>query len=331
MTKTTRKLVDLLDSQFKEPPSVRGIKRFLLPLAIILTFLAACSPSNPTPPGIVTDNLGRPVNIENIPQRIISLTPSNTEILFALGLGDKIIGVTDYCNYPPKAMDKEKVGGYSTPDIEKLIALQPDLILADIIHAKEVIPSLEKKGLTVFTLGPENLNGMLEDIKMVGEITGKEKEASELVTQMENRIEAITDKTQKLPTRPEVLYITWHDPLWTMGSETTTQELIEKAGGVNIFQGMITGYQMVDLEVVIARNPQVIITSTGHGDAKDLPLEWAKSEPRLGVTEARQNNRVYQIDADLVDRTGPRIVDALEWLAYFIHPEIFPEPEGPAT
>ncbi len=305
---------------------MRGIKWLWSLLAIILISLAACSPANPIPPGVIADDLGRTVNIEEIPQRIISLVPSNTETLFALGLEDKVIGVTDYCNYPPEALDKEKIGGFSTPDIEKIIALQPDLILAGSIHEKEIIPSLEGKGLTVFALAPENLNGILEDIKMVGKITGSEKEASELIAQMKNRIEVITDKTQKLQEKPGVFYITWHDPLWTIGSETTIQELIEKAGGVNIFQSTITGHKAVYLESVIACNPQVIIACTGHGQAKGLPFEWAKSEPRLRVTEARQNNRVYQIDADLVSRAGPRIVDALEWFAYFVHPEIFGKP-----
>ncbi len=302
-------------------------KCFLVLLSIILIFLAACTPAEPTPPGAVVDDLGRSVNIEKIPQRIVSLAPSNTEILFALGLGEKVVGVTECCNYPPEALDKEKVGGFSTPDIEKIIALQPDLILASSIHAKEVIPALEERGLTVFALAPENLDEVLKDIEVVGKITGKEEETSELVAQMENRIKAITDITRDLEERPRVFYITWHDPLWSVGSETHHQELIEKAGGVNIFQD-ITGYKTVNLETVIARDPEVIIACTGHGEAKGKPFEWAMEEPRLGVTEARKNNRIYQIDADLVSRTGPRIIEALEQFAHFIHPEIFDKVGG---
>ena len=266
--------------------------------------------------------MGRVVNIKEIPQRIISLSPSNTEILFALGLGEKVVGVTEYCNYPPEALDKEKVGGFSTPDIEKIIALQPDLILADDIHKDEAIPALEEKGLTVFALMPGNLDGVLADIQMVGKITGKEKEAFALITQMESRIEAITDKTENLQERPRVFYVTWHDPLKTSGSGTFIHELIEKAGGVNIFQD-VTDHKAVDIELVIARNPEVIIACTGHGEAGGKPFEWAKSEPRLQATEARMNNRIHEIDADIVGRTGPRIVEALEEFARFIHPEIF--------
>lgn len=289
--------------------------------------LAACSPSKLTSTGSVVDDLGRSVNIEKIPQRIVSLAPSNTEILFALGLREKVVGVTEHCNYPPEALDKEKIGGFSTPDIEKVVALQPDLILAADIHSKEVIPALEERGLTVFALVPENLDGTLEDIQMAGEITGKEEEASELVKQMENRIKVITDKTENLQERPNVFYITWHEPLWTSGSGTFIHELIDKAGGVNIFQDVIE-HKAVDIELVIARNPEIIIACSGHGEAKDEPFEWAKSEPRLQAIEARKNNRIHQIDADLVSRSGPRIIDALEWFAYFIHPEIFGRPSS---
>jgi iron complex transport system substrate-binding protein len=302
--------------------------KFCLLLSIVL-ILTACTPVEPIASGDMVDDLGRSVNIEKVPQRIISLAPSNTEILFALGLGDRVVGVTEQCNYPPEVSEKKSVGGFSTPDIEKIIALQPDLILAGSIHAKEVIPALEERGLTVFALEPENLNGILADIRVVGEITGREKEASELVTQMESRIKAVTDKTQSLKPeeRPKVFYITWHEPLWSVGSGTIIHELIEKAGGENIFQD-IAGHKVVDLERVILRNPEVIIACTGHGEAEGKPFEWAKSESRLGVIEARKSNSIYQVDADLVSRPGPRVVDALEWFGCFIHPEYFGKPKG---
>ena len=306
---------------------MRGIKFFPYLLVLALILLVACSTATPKPTGATIDDLGRSVNIGKIPQRIISLSPSNTEILFALGLGDSVVGVTEYCNYPPEALDKAKVGEFYKPDIERIIALHSDLILADSIHAKEVILALEERGLTVFALAPENLDGILEDIQMVGRITGKEQEASELVNQMGSRIKAVTDKTENLQERPRLFYITWHDPLWTIGVGTFIHELVEKAGGVNIFQD-VTGHKAVDIELVIARNPEVIIACAGHGAARDEPFDWAESEPKLQPTEARKNNRIHQIDADLVSRPGPRIVDALEWFAYFIHPEIFDEPKG---
>jgi len=298
------------------------LKLFAL-LGIIL-ILAACTPVESLSPGAIVDDLGRSVSIEGMPQRIISLVPSNTEILFALGLGDKVVGVTEFCNYPAEVLDKEKVGGFSTPDIEKIIALQPDLILAGSIHAKEVIPALEERGLTVFALAPENLDGILKDIEVVGKITGEEDEASKLVAQMETRIKAITDKTERLKPqeRPSVFFITWHDPLKSMGSKSFPHELIEKAGGVNIFQDVEERNFQVEFETVVYCDPQVIIVTVGHAAGEAKAFEWAKEEPRLKVTEAGKNSRIFPLDTGLT-RCGPRAVDALEEFAKFIHPEIF--------
>ncbi len=297
--------------------------KFYVLLSIVL-ILTACAPVEPIALGDMVDDLGRSVNIEKVPQRIISLAPSNTEILFALGLGDRVVGVTEFCDYPPKAKDKEKIGGFSTPDIEKIIALEPDLILASSIHAKEIIPALEERGLTVFALGPQNLDGILADIRIVGEITGREKEASVLVAEMEGRIEAVIDKTERLKSqeRPRVFFITWHDPLKSMGSKSLLHELIEKAGGVNIFQDVEERNFQVEFETVVARDPQVIIVTIGHAAGEAKAFEWAKEEPRLKVTGAGKNSRIFPLDTGLT-RYGPRAVDALEEFAKFIHPEIF--------
>jgi iron complex transport system substrate-binding protein len=296
----------------------RGINWFpvLLTIAIVLT---ACSPAEQTPVDYVFDDLGRLVAINGTPQRIVSIAPSTTEILFALGLGDKVVGVTDWCDYPPEALEKEKVGGYDTPDIEKLVALNPDLILVAYGTPIDVIDTLEGMGLTVFGIKSTDLDDVLNDIRTAGEITDKEVEADTLTSEMEIRIQAVTDETSELEERPRVFYIVWHDPLWTAGSETFIHELIEKAGGVNICQN-ITGYMTISIEEVVACNPEVIITS-------EWSFEWAQNETLLQGTNASQEGRIYQGDDDLVQRPGPRLVDGLEWFAYFIHPEIFEEPE----
>jgi len=302
----------------------------LLALVLVVTcFAPACVSETPAPAlgNTVTDGLGREVHIGGIPQRIISLSPSNTEILFALGLGDRIIGVTEFCDYPPEAETLKAegklavVGGFSTPDFEKVIALNPDLILASRIHQNEVTPKLEARGFAVFTLAAENIDDVLVDIVKVGEITGQEQQASELTNQMRGRITEMGNRVKGLP-KPRVFFITWHDPLFTAGSETIVNSLIERAGGVNIFQDL-TGYKAVDLEAVIGRNPQVIIACTGHGSARNKPFIWAKEEPRLRETAARRDNQVYLIDADIVTRAGPRIIDALEDFTRLIHPEVF--------
>jgi len=298
-----------------------------LVLAMLLALLAACAPSSEGAqrPGIaVTDQLGRVVSVEAVPQRIISLAPSNTEILFALGLAEQVVGVTDYCDYPPEAEATPSVGGFSTPNIEEIVALSPDLVLATSMHEKRVIPQLEDKGLAVFALNPRTVDEVLEAITLTGEITGREKEASRLTREMQWRIKAVTDRTDDLSEEQKVrtFYVLWHDPLMTAGSGTLQDDLIRKAGGINIARD-ITGYGDIGLEAVLASNPEVMIAGTGHGSAEDLTFKFIQTETRLEGVAARKNNRVYSVDADLASRGGPRIVDALEQFAAFIHPELF--------
>jgi iron complex transport system substrate-binding protein len=295
--------------------------------ALVLIFLAACaSPQESTLPSPteVTDQLGRVVVLDKLPNRIISLAPSNTEILFALGLADRVVAVTDYCNYPPEAEAKPSIGGFSTPNIEEIVALSPDLLLATSIHEKKIIPQLENKGLTALALSPKTIDGVLEAISLTGKVTGVPENASALATEMRRRIKAVTDKTASLPSepRPGTFYIVWHDPLMTAGSGTLQDELIEKAGGLNIAREL-TDYADISLEAVIVANPDVIIAGAGHGSGQDQPFQYAQVEPRLRDTSARQNNHVYTIDADLASRPGPRIVEGLEIFAQFIHPELF--------
>ena len=300
---------------------------FYLITVVLLGLLVACTPpaGEITPSPIeFTDQLGRTVALDKVPERIISLAPSNTEIVFALGLADRVVAVTDYCNYPSEVEGKPSIGGYSTPNIEEIVVLSPDLILATSIHEKRVIPQLEAKGLTAFGVNPKTLDEILATIALVGEITGKEEEAAILHGEMRARIEAVTSKTNGLPLeqRPRVFFVTWHDPLMTPGADTRHNELIEKAGGINIGQDL-TGYADISLEAVIAANPEVIIAGVGMGSGKDLTLQFALNEPRLRGTEALKNNRVYAVNTDLAGRPGPRIVDALEQFAEFIHPELF--------
>jgi iron complex transport system substrate-binding protein len=300
----------------------RGTNWFLVLLSIALVLTGCTAGWPPTEVEHVFDDLDRLVAINGTPQRIVSLAPSNTEILFALGLGDKVVGVTDWCDYPPEALEKEKVGSYDTPDTEKIVALTPDLILVAYGTTMDVINNLVGLGLTVFGIKTTDLDDVLNDIKTVGEITDKEVEAQALTSEMAAGIREVTDQTEELEQRPRVFYIVWGgegSALWTAGSETFIHELIEKGGGVNICQN-ISGYTTISIEEVVARNPEVIITS-------ELSYDWARNATELASTNASQSERIYTVDDNLVQRPGPRLVDGLEWFAYFIHPEIFEEPE----
>jgi len=334
------------------------MKRYILSLLTLMmvlgtVFLTACATPPPTqeitpsPPPItgekppeevkpepeelpdfpltIVDDLGRTVTIERLPQRIVSLAPSNTEILFALGLEDKLVGTTDYCDYPEAAKAKPRVAGYLTPDMEKVISLEPDLVLAESIHKKMVLPALEKLGLTVVVMSAESIDTVIKDIALIGQINGKSRAASQLINNLTNRIEAVTAKTKDLSAaqRPRVLYVCWHDPIWTMGRKTFINDLIWKASGVNIFADDFEKSRVVSLEAVVAKNPQVIIVS-GMGTSGSLIYNSIIKETRLTGVDAVINKRVYMIsDANLIERPGPRIVDGLEEVAKFIHPEIF--------
>ena len=263
---------------------------------------------------------------EQIPMRIISLAPSNTEILFALGLGNKVVGVTGHCDYPPEAAEKAIIGGFSTPDLEKILELEPDLVLATSKHEEEIIPALESRGLKVLTLAPKTLEEVLESILKVGTETREEDKAALLVADMQQKIDAIADKVISLTEdeKPYVFYVTWNDPIWTVGNGTFIHEQVQTAGGRNIFADS-EGHLQTNLETIIDRNPQVILASSGHGAAEDSPISWINTEERLIGVEARINETVYEVDANMISRAGPRIVDGLRIIAECIHPELFSE------
>ena len=279
----------------------------------------------------ITDDFGRNVTIKEIPERIISLSPANTEILFAIGAGDRVVGVTEYCNYPAEAEEREKVGGVSTVSIEKVVALEPDLVLGDELNGKETFERLEELNITVVGINPVNISEILDDILLVGRITGEEENATALVANMTQRMEEIKNKTRDVK-RPTVAHVTWHDPIWVAGSGTVQDEVIEIAGGENAFSD-IKDWGTVSLEEFIDRNPDVIIVSVGHGVVGMQSYEYIVSEERLKVVDAVKNERVYTINADVISRAGPRIVNATETVygclsEFFNITEEVPTPES---
>jgi iron complex transport system substrate-binding protein len=291
----------------------------LIFLALLL-WIAGCA--SPAAQGNYIDDLGRTVQIKGIPERIISLSPSNTEIVYALGLQDRLIGVTTYCDYPPEVKDKPRISGYSTVDVEKIVALKPDLILADNIHKTETIPAFERLGFPVLGIVAPTLDKLQADIALIGQATGKEKEASTLNESLKKRIAAVESKTAG-SARPRVFFVTWHDPLWTAGPGTMIDDLIAKSGGANIASDL-KGNQTISLETAIERNPEIIVVLTSMGD-QAVSYNFFKNEPRFLATDALKNNRVYQVDSDIFGRTTPRIVEGLEELAGMVHPELFKE------
>ncbi len=293
----------------------------LLIAALIMAIpFTGCNGSQPQLEMIsVTDDLGREVSLAGSPERIVSLAPSNTEILFALGLGDKVCGVTTNCNYPAGAIEKEQVGGFTEIDIEKIVALNPDLILAEDMHKHEVIPALEELGFSVVALVPHDLQEVMDSIEFIGSLTGTQAEAAQVVADMQQKIKAITDITGGLAEdeKASVLYIIWHEPIMSIGSDTRIHELIELAGGINVAAVAGEGYPTLALEEVININPEVIIVDS------QASLYFVMNDSRLSGVSALVNDRVYSIDPDLTNRPTPRIVEALEILAEMLHPALF--------
>lgn len=276
-------------------------------------------------PVTITDDYGEKVRLDTMPVRIVSLAPANTEILFALGLGDRVVGVTDYCNYPAEATAKPKIGGYSTINIERVMAVQPDLVVAAFGNTEEAINRLKSLGLTVIALNPDSIEGTLHDIRLAGKATGTEAEAERLAASMEARIDAVKEKTKSVTEPPTVAHVIWYDPIWVSGSNTFQDELITFAGGTNAFPDL-DGWQIASLERFITTDPEVIIVNSGTGmgdEGVDLIYRYFMNEPRLKTMKAIQQNRVHVIDSDLIDRGGPRLVDALEEVAADIHPDLF--------
>lgn len=269
-------------------------------------------------PMTITDHADRPVAIQQAPRTIVSLAPSNTEILYALGLGNKLIGVDDYSDYPPEAKSKERVG-YSTPNMEKLVALSPDIIFATRIHLKEAVPEMVRRGLTVFVLQPGSLEAVLEGMRTVGKIVDRPQEADAVVAGLQKRIDEVETKTRAVSTRPRVFF-ELTAKLHTAGPGSFANDLIRQAGGTNIAADAKTTWPQLGQEALLAKDPEVIILSD-HG-VGETP-EKVKARPGWSGVSAVKTGRIYDMNPDLTNRAGPRVVDGLELMAKAIHPELY--------
>ena len=293
--------------------------------AILLLLFAAGGVSAVT----ITDDLGVTVTIENPPERIVSLSPANSEILFALGLDEKIVGVTEYCTYPEAALSKEKIGGFSTVNIEKVSVLNPDLIVAADGNSEETVAHLRELGFTVITINADTIDTTLDDILLLGKATGADDEAEDLVSSMKADLLEIEEKTSA-EEKPTILHCMWTDPLWVSGSGTFQDEMITAAGGVNAAADE-GGWVALTMEKFLTMNPDIIVVDSGNGmgvGADDALRDFFLKDPRMQSLSAVQNERVYVVNADIIDRGGPRIVEGVEALAEIAHPDIFGEYGG---
>lgn len=307
-------------------------------IALLFLIVTGCAPAttpaapaaipiaapSATFPLTVVDDLGRTVTIESVPERIVSLLPSNTEILFAVGAGEQVVGVTSFCNYPPEAATREQIGGITnqTISIEAITALEPDLIVASGAQT-DAIQTLTETGLVVIVLEPATLADIYANIDLVGRITAHPDQAGGLVADMQRRAEAVTTKVAAVPEaeRPTVFYEVWNEPLMTAGPNTFIGQLVTLAGGHLIFSDVEEDWPQASAEVIIERDPTVILGPDSNSEI--LTADQIAARPGWAQIAAVQSERIYLLNGDIVSRPGPRIIDALETMARDFYPDLF--------
>jgi iron complex transport system substrate-binding protein len=266
------------------------------------------------------DSLGRKITLHGDPRKIVSLAPNITEILYFLGLGERVVGVTQFSYYPPEAKLKPKVGSYINLNVEKIISLAPDLVIGTVDGNKPgIITLLKRAGIQVFIVNPRNVREVMDTIRILGRVCGVPKKANELSQDLKRRVDDILKKTMSRE-KPLVFLQINLRPIMTVNRNTFHHDLIRLAGGRNMTEDEPITYPRISLEEVIRRKPDVIIISSmeigGRFEkARQAWLRW-KSIPAV------KNNRVRLIDSDLIDRPSPRIIDGLDAMAKIIHPDV---------
>ena len=312
----------------------RTTRTILAAVAVVLALgavgLAGCSdylvPAAPVPttptkaeafPATVTDDASRNVTVKAEPTRIVSLAPANTEILFALGLGNKVVGVTSYDDYPSQVASITKVGDFAGPNVEAVAGAKPDLILATSGVQADVVKKLEDLGATVVVLDPQSLDGVYADIQRVGQITGTSDKADDVTTAMKGQVEAV-QRVVATSERTSAFIEIGQNPLFTAGKGTLMDELITLAGGKNVVTQ--PGYVSYSAEQLIKANPQAYFATKGSSND---PAAIEK-RPGFSALSAVKDKRVVILDDSLVSRGGPRIVDGLKAMAEGLHPGAYP-------
>ncbi len=265
------------------------------------------------------DDMGRKLFLAKHPTRIISLAPSITEILFAIGLDDEIVGVTEFCDYPDQAKSKTKVG-YAQPNIESIVSLQPDLILAPKSFMRaDLLKKLEELKIPTFILEPHTVEEILAHIKLLGRMVGKSDVANEQTTSLRKQIAELTDRL-KGRERPSMLYILNSQPLITVGPGSFIHHLIELAGGRNAAEQATTPYPRLSMEEVLIQNPDILLFPVGRFEG--IPQAEQDAWKRWETITAVKDGKLFQVQSDLLNRPGPRIIEGLKLLVQFLHPGV---------
>lgn len=270
-------------------------------------------------PVTVTDSTGTEIVLDKRPERIVSIVPSNTEILFALGLGKNIVGVSDWDNYPEEVKNIEKVGGLDV-NTEKVVSLKPDLIFANSSNRKSIQP-LRDLGLKVLVVDAKNLEETFSTIQLIAKVTGTEEQAKELIENMKEERDQVVQAVEDIPLEErKKVWIEIDPELYTAGKNTFMNELLQMAGGHNI-ASELEGWPKMNQESVISANPDVIFVT--YGFYIENAKEMVKQRESWKGIAAVKNRQVYDLDSDLINRPGPRIIEGLKQIATYLYPERF--------
>jgi len=274
----------------------------------------------------LTDVTGRKVQVPEQVERVVSLAPSITELVYALDRGDTIKGTAQFSDHPPKAADLPRVGPYSRPDLERILSLAPDLVLAIRDgNPRHTIERLESLNIPVFAVDSGNIQEIMQSIQALGEVLGAMDKADELVRDMRERMDHVQKQAAKKDSRPAILFQVDSDPVIGAGNSTFIHEMIHLAGGTNVLADM-ERYPRLGWEDILRMDPEVvIIASMAGGRSSEKLLQSWHRWPQL---RAVQNSRVHVVDADIFERPTHRLMEGLDRLAQIIHPELFSEDHG---
>lgn len=300
-------------------------QNLILPVIFYLLFLVFSPTIQANDlPITLTDALGNTITLNTYPERIVSLAPSNTELLYAVGAGDQLVGTTKYCDYPPEAVQIAKVGGFSNPNLEQIILLQPDLVLAARFNPLDLLESLRRLDVLVFALAPDNLEEVLQTLRQIGRLSGHDEAALQTETTLRSRVNAVRKAVENIPesARPLVLWGQLKAPMYTAGKGSFIDDIIRIAGGINIAADLGRGWPQIGLEILVTKNPQAIITSDGRDKIKK-DLTQLRTKSGWKTVDAIANGQVYSLDRNLLSRPGPRLIAGLEAVAQILHPNLF--------
>ncbi len=270
-------------------------------------------------PRTFVDDTGRKIYLSKTPKRIVSLAPSITEILFAIGAGDLVVGVTEFCDYPPEALSKPKVG-YSQPNLELIVALQPDLIVAPKSFLRvDLLKRLEQLKIPTFLFEPKTVEDILTHIRVLGRMVGRVPESLKLSERIRKRIDTLAARLNGR-SRPTLLFVLNTDPLITVGPGSYIHQLIELAGARNAAENSGVPYPRFNIEEVLRQNPAYLLFPTGRFEG--IPQAEQDQWRRWTSLEAVKQNHLVQVQSDLLNRPGPRVIEGLETLVKILHPDV---------